>query len=26
MMFIDISKDPTPGITDGLRVDRKGNL
>jgi gluconolactonase len=26
MMFIDISKDPTPGITDGLRVDSKGNL
>jgi gluconolactonase len=26
MMFIDISKDPTPGITDGLRVDVKGNL
>ncbi len=25
-MFIDISKDPTPGITDGLRVDIKGNL
>ena len=25
-MFIDISKDPTPGITDGLRVDSKGNL
>jgi gluconolactonase len=26
MMFIDISQDPTPGITDGLRVDSKGNL
>src|SRR6185295_13649062 len=26
MMFIDISKDPTPGITDGLRVDSKGNI
>src|SRR5947208_6255887 len=26
MMFIDISQDPTPGITDGLRVDIKGNL
>jgi gluconolactonase len=26
MMFIDISKDPTPGITDGLKVDVKGNV
>jgi gluconolactonase len=26
MMFIDISKDSTPGITDGMRVDSKGNL
>src|ERR1043166_4509324 len=26
MMFIDISKDTTPGITDGMRVDSKGNL
>lgn len=26
MMFVDISKDPTPGITDGLRVDSNGNL
>jgi gluconolactonase len=26
IMFIDISKDPTPGITDGMRVDSKGNL
>jgi len=26
MMFIDISSDPTPGITDGLKVDVKGNL
>ena len=26
MMFIDISKDPTPGITDGMRVDSEGNL
>jgi gluconolactonase len=26
MMLIDISKDPTPGITDGLKVDVKGNL
>src|SRR3984893_3863049 len=25
-MFIDISKDPTPGITDGLKVDVKGNV
>src|SRR5947209_20003210 len=25
-MFIDISGDPTPGITDGLKVDIKGNL
>jgi gluconolactonase len=25
-MFIDISQDPTPGITDGMRVDSKGNL
>jgi gluconolactonase len=25
-MFIDISTDPTPGITDGLKVDTKGNL
>ena len=26
IMFIDISKDPTPGITDGMRVDSMGNL
>jgi gluconolactonase len=26
IMFIDISKDPTPGITDGLKVDTKGNV
>jgi len=26
IMFIDISKDSTPGITDGMRVDNKGNL
>jgi gluconolactonase len=26
IMFIDISKDPTPGITDGLKVDVKGNV
>src|SRR5262249_14466126 len=26
MMFIDISEDTTPGITDGMRVDSKGNL
>ncbi|TMG92790.1 MAG: SMP-30/gluconolactonase/LRE family protein [Betaproteobacteria bacterium] len=25
-MFIDISGDPTPGITDGLKVDIKGNV
>ena len=25
-MFIDISGDPTPGITDGLKVDVKGNV
>lgn len=25
-MFIDISKDTTPGITDGMRVDSKGNI
>ena len=25
-MFIDISKEPGAGITDGLRVDTKGNL
>jgi gluconolactonase len=25
-MFIDISNDPTPGITDGMRVDSKGNI
>src|SRR2546422_4976010 len=25
-MFIDISGDPTPGITDGLKVDIKGNI
>jgi gluconolactonase len=25
-MFIDISSDPTPGITDGLKVDVKGNV
>ena len=25
-MFIDISKDPTPGITDGLKVDVQGNV
>ena len=25
-LFIDISKEPGPGITDGLRVDTKGNL
>src|SRR5258708_1830709 len=24
--FIDISGDPTPGITDGLKVDVKGNV
>jgi gluconolactonase len=26
VMFIDISTDPTPGITDGLKVDVKGNV
>jgi gluconolactonase len=26
IMFIDISTDPTPGITDGLKVDVKGNV
>src|SRR5882762_10487757 len=26
MMFIDINSDPARGITDGLRVDVKGNL
>jgi gluconolactonase len=26
IMFIDISKDPTPGITDGLKVDVQGNV
>jgi gluconolactonase len=26
IMFIDISTDPTPGITDGLKVDIKGNV
>jgi gluconolactonase len=26
IMFIDISKDPTPGITDGLKVDVRGNV
>lgn len=26
IMFIDITKDPTPGITDGLKVDVKGNV
>ena len=25
-MLIDISTDPTPGITDGMRVDSKGNI
>ena len=25
-LFIDLSKDPARGITDGLRVDTKGNL
>ncbi|HTM08935.1 MAG TPA: SMP-30/gluconolactonase/LRE family protein [Verrucomicrobiae bacterium] len=25
-MLIDISKDQTPGITDGMRVDSKGNI
>jgi gluconolactonase len=25
-MLIDISKDTTPGITDGMRVDSKGNI
>src|SRR5258707_9755944 len=25
-MFIDISGDKTPGITDGLKVDVKGNV
>src|SRR5256885_7558087 len=25
-MFIDISGDPTPGITDGLKVDVRGNV
>jgi gluconolactonase len=25
-MLIDVNSDPTPGITDGLRVDVKGNL
>jgi gluconolactonase len=25
-MLIDVNSDPTPGITDGLRVDSKGNL
>ena len=25
-MFIDISPDQTPGITDGMRVDSKGNI
>jgi gluconolactonase len=25
-LFIDLSKDPVRGITDGLRVDTKGNL
>jgi len=25
-MFIDISGDPTPGITDGMKVDVKGNV
>jgi len=25
-MLIDISKDPTPGITDGMKVDVKGNI
>ena len=25
-MFIDISSDKTPGITDGLKVDVKGNV
>src|SRR5258707_4153237 len=25
-MFIDISGDPTPGITDGLKVDVNGNV
>ena len=26
IMFIDISKDPTPGITDGMRCDVDGNV
>ena len=25
-MFIDVNGDPAPGITDGMKVDRKGNL